>query len=176
MPLELNSEGVSYIKQRLLLVNRSAEPTKVKYSSRRKSFRVSRGEIVLMKGLVEYVLVEFHFHKVGEHRIDGDVYPAEVHYVYQKKGTLPVDDPCGSSGKKNNDTIIVCFGLDPAEQSTSLNTFDINLPEDYYQYSDDDALWIVSRKSLKVFLPDCAQVAQPSRWFRKKTSETVYRS
>lgn len=38
----------------------------------------------------EYSLVQLHFHTPSEHHIDGEYYPAEVHFVFQNDGELPV--------------------------------------------------------------------------------------
>lgn len=37
-----------------------------------------------------YKLRQFHFHTPSEHRVDGEYYPLEVHFVFQADGLSPV--------------------------------------------------------------------------------------
>lgn len=36
---------------------------------------------------MDYSLKQFHFHTPSEHRVDGEFYPFEVHFVFQADGT-----------------------------------------------------------------------------------------
>jgi carbonic anhydrase len=39
-------------------------------------------------------LRQFHFHTPSEHRIDGEYYPMEVHFVFESAGELDMAHPC----------------------------------------------------------------------------------
>ena len=48
----------------------------------------------------DYTLKQFHFHTPSEHRIDGEHYPMEVHFVFQDCSTS-ITIPCPCSDHKS---------------------------------------------------------------------------
>ena len=54
-----------------------------KYDKIHKIYIVS-DDIYLKFNHKKYKLYEYHFHTPGEHKIDGKIYPGEIHYVYLK--------------------------------------------------------------------------------------------
>ena len=103
-------------------------------------FNISDGNSVTLKGK-EYKLLQFHFHALSEHTIDGKHFPIEVHFVHMHSDTdFAVIGVMYKEGKVNE--LLAKFLKDfPDNYKTFKNveTFDVLavLPKDrsYYNYN-----------------------------------------
>jgi carbonic anhydrase len=100
------------------------------------------GSIVL--GDATYNLAQFHFHTPSEHHINGEYFPAEVHFVFQTTGTcfsklmMPSISPRWAAANTSllidNKTAVVGFpieitgGLDTSPLLSSVLAFIGNIP------------------------------------------------
>jgi len=73
---DLVSPKFSYGKSNVAIIN----------NSHTVQFNVSGDNMVNLKGK-DYKMLQFHYHALSEHTIDGKYYPIEVHFVHQHSAT-----------------------------------------------------------------------------------------
>lgn len=150
------------------------------YDPETKNFNV-KNNIILTIDKKIYQLVEYHFHKPGEHALNGHFSTAEVHYVFEEitNENRPHQgmDVCG--GKIPDDAgklLVIGHLIDilPSQNDNivkKLEKFPILLPNNFFMY--DGSLttppfnlpikWIVSDKILCKDLGDISSIAKHSR-------------
>jgi carbonic anhydrase len=89
---------------------------------------------------VRYDLIQFHFHSMSEHTVDGEAYPLEVHFVHASEdGNLAVVGVFYEEGEENAE-LAALWGAIPAEGETgNVSGLDLTnfLPSDHdgFRYS-----------------------------------------
>lgn len=121
------------------------------YDSDEKVFRVS-DRILLKVSKQRYQLAEYHFSLPGEHRINGEIYPAELHYVFyeldphDKEGKDPQILPSGNK-------LTISRVIEHGKKVIELNKLQVHLPGDYFEYDDTEPAagsgkWIVGKSPM----------------------------
>jgi len=90
-------------------LNTSGKNRGAKYNDEDQIFEV-RDIIILEVGSTRYQLDEYHFHIPGEHKICGDIYDAELHYVFVE---LKCGEDCLNEDRKCSN---ICNGKMPEDR------------------------------------------------------------
>lgn len=183
-PISLDHENRIKIHKKIHIegINRGS-----KYNSETKNFEV-KDNVIITVGKKRYRLEEYHFHVRSEHKVNGEFYPAEIHYVFIEiefddntpltRTTEKCHNLCqctnniGSITKLDIDTDIIVIGrviLDVPEYK-NLDILQVKVPHFYYEY--DGTLttgnytpirWIVGETPIHFDLRQLEQIAKAAR-------------
>lgn len=78
---------------------------------------------------VRYNLLQFHWHSLSEHTLDGEHFPMEVHFVHQKEGAADL-----------NDLLVVGVWYELGEGCDDLNKLFAHFPIDEEHYEKVDGI------------------------------------
>jgi carbonic anhydrase len=128
---DLDNPEFSYMKTPLKVIN-NGYTIKVEYE---------RGSTVTIDRN-EFTLLEFHFHHPSEHKIRGDSYDMEIHFVHQNESKWFAVASVFVKEGKHNDTIETIWNniFEEIDEKNELNPLTINaedlLPDNrtYYYY------------------------------------------
>ncbi len=115
---ELTAPKFSYGKSRVSIIN----------NGHTIQFNVDQGSSVILNGK-EYQLLQFHYHALSEHKIDGKHYPIEVHFVH-----------------KHNDTDFAVLGIMFIEgkENTLFTNYLINFPTSKENFKSDTTIELLN--------------------------------
>ena len=86
-PIDIKSDALkSPAGLQAIAVNYGASPVDIINNGHTVRFNIS-GEHSAMLGGKKYTLLQFHYHALSEHTIDGKYYPLEVHFVHKHSDT-----------------------------------------------------------------------------------------
>lgn len=146
---------------------------------------IVKDDIFLTSDNCKYRLYEYHFHTPAEHKINGNIYPGEIHYVFFKVGhkhnTSKIIDVCGSSNNTTEEDILVIgYGLSDICNTINLNKMKIYIPSSYFLYDGSlttpdfgPVRWIVSNKTLKVNIDQLEDVSKLARSLQHKNNRII---
>lgn len=118
------------------------------YDAELKIFKV-QDRVILKVRSQRYQLSEYHFHVPGEHEIEGKIYPAEVHYVFEPlaedQECLSADHKCrnicGCHHSEEHDAeegsvapLVVARAIKDEDKVRDLTKFPVIFPPAYFQY------------------------------------------
>lgn len=122
-----------------------------------------------------YELLQFHFHRPSEHRINGKSYPMEVHFVHRNdRGTLGVCGVLMTEGAANPCFAAIAAAM-PAKPGVVKAGVDALKPEQllpagraYYRYAgslttppcSEDVDWFLLKDTIEVSAADVAAFAK----------------
>ena len=135
-PISLQHEGAIKIKQRIDIYGRNEDAI---FNPETKNFEVKK-KIIITLNNKQYKLDEYHFHVPSEHKVNGQLYEAEIHYVFIECDKNSIDNErtcsniCGCCGDHNKDIIVIGRIILNAGPYKDLKNIQVKIPHYYYQY------------------------------------------
>lgn len=133
----------------------------------------------------KYKLYEYHFHLHGEHKIDGKIYPGEIHYVFfkvnSKNKISSIIDICGSSNTNMpEDILAIGYGLKNKYNEINLSKMKIYTPKTYYLYDGSlttpdygPVKWVVSDCPLRINIEQLKNGSKSARSLQNKNNRII---
>ena len=165
--LSSNDHNIS-IEQLLRIVG---ENSQAEFDSETKNY-YPQNEIILSTNGRRYRLHEYHFHRPGEHIIDGRKYPAEVHYLFVElfsNGTIRSGrrDVCGGRCHTDENYFVIGRVISNSElPAPDLKNFPVRTPSIYFEYDgslttppfDTAIRWAVGKNKIHLNLNSLTEV------------------
>jgi carbonic anhydrase len=137
-PISLHHSDAILIKQTIDIYGRNENAI---FNEETKNFEVQKNIVITLNNK-QYKLDEYHFHIPSEHKVNGSMYEAEIHYVFieysnekQKNNNRePCSNICGCRGGHNKDTIVIGRVILNAGPHKDLTNIQVKVPHFYYQY------------------------------------------
>ena len=172
-PIVLSNCNTLEIKQSIDIKGRNKGAI---YNIEEKIFEVS-DEIILTVGNKRYQLQEYHFHIPGEHKIKGNIYPSEVHYVFEeitednKNKKKRHYNICGGKIPEDVNLLVIGRVICPSKKPKELSKLQVRIPKCYFEYDgglttgdlSTPVLWIVGKHSLRFNINQLTSIAKTSR-------------
>jgi hypothetical protein len=159
-------------------INRGAE-----FNSETKNFEVNHDVIITIKNK-QYRLEEYHFHVTSEHKVNGEFYPAEIHYVFieiddneaRKQPRTTCHNLCTSNSASNNrqtpgaidnDIVVISRVILDVPEYKNLDILQVKVPHFYYEYDDTGnyapVRWIVGETPIHFDIRQLECIAKPAK-------------
>lgn len=120
-PIALNNDNIINIVQCAIVKGKNRGAV---YNPIDKIFEV-QDKIILKIDSNRYQLEEYHYHIPSEHKVNGKIYPAEIHYVFIKLGSdqehLPHGHKCTNICGRHNITPTIKKQVDSPPNAPGLN-------------------------------------------------------
>ena len=154
------------------------------YDKEHKIFIVS-DDIYLSFNNQKYRLYEYHYHIPAEHKIDGIIYPSEIHYVYLKEGfkyNKNIIDICGDNKIVDSESSILAigFGIENRCDKINLNKMKIYKPSSYYLYDGSlttpnygPVKWIVSKDTIRLNIDQLISISKNARELQNTNNRII---
>lgn len=120
-----------------------------------------------------YRWVEYHFHIPSEHKLHGDEYEAEIHYVFvliHSKDDIPRSIHVCDGDTKNESILVLGRVIRDKALHQNLAYVQVQLPRDYFEYDGTlttgnlaPVRWVVGSRSLAMNRNEIATVAKHQR-------------
>lgn len=185
-PIALDHDNRIKIHKKIHIkgVNRGAE-----FNSETKNFEV-KDDVIISVGNKHYRLEEYHFHVRSEHKVNGNFYPAEIHYVFieiddneaRKRHQTTCHNLCcpSNSGSKNsqtpgnpnncNDVVVISRVILDVHEYKNLDILQVKVPHFYYEYDGTlttgnyaPVRWIVGETPIHFDIRQLERVAKPAK-------------
>ena len=122
----------------------------------------------------KYRLVEYHFHVPSEHSILGDIYPAEIHYVFYEIDNSGTNNYRSTRPNGENPNILVIARVIVNDRNVypNLEKLQVRVPMIYFEYDGSltgegdgsvPVRWIVGKCPIKMSVDEIKQVAKSAR-------------
>jgi carbonic anhydrase len=171
-PISLNHADAVTIKQTIDIYGRNDNSF---FNPETKNFEV-QNKIIITLNNKQYKLDEYHFHLPSEHKVNGSMYEAEIHYVFIEYDTanLNKDRTCSNvcsceRGHEENVVVIgrVILNSGPYKDLTNIQ---VKVPHLYYQYDGtlttgnySPVRWIVGETPVHYDIKQIIPIAKPIR-------------
>ena len=148
------------------------------YNQISKIFEV-KDKIILRINSKLYQLDEYHFHINGEHKINGQIYPSEIHYVFIELGTKKHFDKnhtcsniCGGVSSDDGDILVIgrVINFQQYPVNENISKVQVNLPHGYYEYDGSlttgtfsPVRWIVGEDPMYFNMDDLQPYSKTAR-------------
>ena len=187
-PIALDHDNRIKIHKKIHIkgVNRGAE-----FNSETKNFEVNDNVIITIKNK-QYRLEEYHFHVSSEHKVNGNFYPAEIHYVFieiddneaRKRHRTTCHNLCksnsGSNSESNSenmstnniqeDIVVISRVILDVPEYKNLDILQVKVPHFYYEYDGTlttgnyaPVRWIVGETPIHFDIRQLERIAKPAK-------------
>lgn len=137
-PISLLPCDITKINQRVCI---KGENVKAIYNYESKIFEV-QDTIILKVNHKRYQLDEYHFHIPGEHKVNEQIYPSEIHYVFvelepgvkHRKSDHKCSDVCGGTMSEVGNILVIGRLINNKHECNDLTSIQVRLPNSYYVY------------------------------------------
>ena len=172
-PIEL--EPCKYIKihQTIDLHGRNEDAV---FNSQTKNYEVQK-KIIITVNKIKYRLHEYHFHNPSEHKVNGYIYPAEIHYVFIECAEDEVDkdpqkryDICSCRETHDKNILVIGRTILDKQHYTDLKNLQVKVPHFYYEYDGtlttgnySPVRWIIGENPIHFHLNQIDTIAKTAR-------------
>jgi carbonic anhydrase len=180
-PIALDHENQIKIHKKIHImgVNRGAE-----FNNVTKNFEV-KDDVYIIVANRHYRLEEYHFHVTSEHKVNGNFYPAEIHYVFiqiddngqQKRPRTSCHNLCCLSMSENTSTnniqediVVISRVILDVQEYKNLDILQVKVPHFYYEYDGTlttgnyaPVRWIVGETPIHFDIRQLERVAKPAK-------------
>jgi carbonic anhydrase len=134
--ISLNHSDAIKIKQLINIYGRNDDAI---FNEKTKNFEVQK-KIIITLNNKQYKLDEYHFHIPSQHTVNGEIYEAEIHYVFIEYDKNSIDKErkcsniCGCEFIIDKDVIIIGRVILNSGPYKDLKNIQVKVPHYYYQY------------------------------------------
>lgn len=123
----------------------------------------------------KYKLHEYHFHIESEHKVNGEKYPAEIHYVFIEHNDKCEDveqryDVCGCNHPTHKNILVIGRTIDNTTRHKNLENLQVKIPGCYYQYDGtlttgdySPVRWLVGEKPIHYDMKQLIPISKSAR-------------
>jgi carbonic anhydrase len=173
-PITLDSKDYIKVKQHIEIYGRNENAI---YNPVTKNYEVKR-KVILTLNDKKYKLDEYHFHIPSEHKVNGQKYASEIHYVFveydvnniEEEEKRECSDVCGCNHPKNKNILVIGRIILDAGQHKHLEDLHVKVPHYYFQYDGtlttgnySPVRWIIGETPVHYCLSQITRVAKGSR-------------
>jgi carbonic anhydrase len=178
-PISLHYADAMKIKQTIEIYGRNEDSI---YNKETKNFEVQKNIIVTLHNK-KYRLDEYHFHIPSEHKVNGEIYAAEIHYVFieldkdfenSKNVKRKCSDICGCNQKEEKEEkegiIVIGRVIHNSGQYKDLCNIQVKIPHYYFQYDGtltvgnySPVRWIIGETPIHYDISQLSGIAKNSR-------------
>lgn len=172
-PITLDSKDNIKVKQHIEIYGRNENAI---FNPKTNNYEVKR-KVILTLNHKKYKLDEYHFHIPSEHKVNGQKYASEIHYVFVEYDENAIEeekrecsDICGCIRPENKNILVIGRIILDAGQHKQLEDLQVKVPHYYFQYDGtlttgdySPVRWIIGETPVHYCLSQLAHVAKGSR-------------
>jgi carbonic anhydrase len=176
-PIVLDKSDCIKIHETLEIYGRNEDAV---FNTVTKNYEVKRNITLTIKNK-KYRLDEYHFHNPSEHKVNGNMYPAEIHYVFietENEDCKEIREHsnicCSHLGKHykhpNKNILVIGRIIINNENHKDFTNLQVKAPHYYYQYdgtlttgSYSPVRWIIGETPVHYNVKQIETIAKPAR-------------